>query len=145
MSFGPGVPPTSAAGFPRPRPLDRCPCGSGRTYDGCCGTVLAGESATTSEQLMRSRYTAFVTGDARHLLATWHPGTRPESIDLDPRVRWQALEIVATDAGGEDDLRGVVEFRAAWRDGAETGVLHERSRFVNRSGAWWYLDGVVSP
>ena len=39
---------------------------------------------------------------------------------------------------------GVVEFRAHWRDGAETGVLAERSRFVRQSGRWWYLDGKVS-
>ena len=32
---------------------------------------------------MRSRFTAFVTGDSNYLLATWHPDTRPESLSLD--------------------------------------------------------------
>lgn len=92
---------------------------------------------------MRSRYTAFALGDAAYLSETWHPGTRPERLDLDPDMRWTGLEIVETSGGGEDDKRGIVAFRAHWRDGRESGVLIERSRFVRQSGRWWYLDGVV--
>ena len=45
-----------------------CPCGTGESYDDCCGPLLANVAqAATPEQLMRSRYTAFVTGDADHL------------------------------------------------------------------------------
>ena len=41
---------------------DRCPCGTGETYDECCGRYLAdGRRAPTAEALMRSRYTAFAT------------------------------------------------------------------------------------
>lgn len=92
---------------------------------------------------MRSRYTAFAVGDARYLSDTWHPGTRPEQLDLDAGQRWTGLEIVDTRLGGPDDLRGEVEFRASWRDGRGEGTLHERSRFVRQSGRWWYLDGNV--
>lgn len=93
---------------------------------------------------MRSRYTAFVMGDARYLEDTWHPGTRPKDLELTPAVRWTGLEIVDVVAGGDGDTRGVVEFRAHWRERSETGVLAERSRFVRQSGRWWYLDGTVS-
>ena len=89
---------------------------------------------------MRSRYTAFFVGDARHLAASWHPRTRPESIDLDPRLRWTRLEIVAAEEAGD---RATVEFRAHWREGREQGTLHERSRFVRHAGRWWYVDGDV--
>ena len=92
---------------------------------------------------MRSRYTAFALGDAEYLESTWHPGTRPETLDLDDGLRWTALEIVGVEDGTPDDRRGVVEFRAHWRAGRETGVLAERSRFVFQSARWWYLDGVV--
>lgn len=92
---------------------------------------------------MRSRYTAFVVGDADHLIDTWHPGTRPDALDLDPRQVWDGLEVVDVDGGTGDDTRGFVEFRARWRHGRERGVLHERSRFVKQSGRWWYLDGDV--
>jgi len=94
---------------------------------------------------MRSRYTAFVVGDADYLDQTWHPGTRPAELSLDPAQRWTALEILDVGAGGEADVRGTVEFRAAWRHGRDRGVLHERSRFVRQGGRWWYLDGEIDP
>ncbi len=142
MSFG------AAASRPRGRfPVlragDPCACGSGDRFGACCEPLLRGASAPTAERLMRSRYTAFVVGDERHLRETWHPGTRPAAIELDPAQRWTGLHIVATDAGGEDDTRGVVEFQAHWREGKRDGVLHERSRFVRQSGRWWYLDGRI--
>ncbi len=94
---------------------------------------------------MRSRYTAFVVGDVRHLLDTWHPGTRPDELALDPAQRWTGLKILSVEAGGKTDARGAVEFRASWRQGGQQAVLHERSRFVRQSGRWWYLDGRVDP
>ncbi|GAA1987781.1 hypothetical protein GCM10009777_22940 [Microbacterium pumilum] len=93
---------------------------------------------------MRSRYCAFVVGDLRYLIETWHPGTRPSDVEPTPSLRWTGLEILDVGAGREDDTRGTVEFRAHWRDGPTTGVLAERSRFVRQSGRWWYLDGDVS-
>lgn len=113
-----------------------CPCGSGQTYDGCCGRLHAGNvAAGTAEQLMRSRYSAFVVGDAGYLLRTWHPATRPTSLELDPDRAWTGLEIVATEGGVLTAPSGIVEFRAHHR----AGVQHERSRFVRVDGAWTYV------
>jgi SEC-C motif domain protein len=134
----------ASAGFPVIGDQQPCACGSGMPYDGCCAPLLRGADAPTAERLMRSRYTAFVVGDARYLRETWHPGTRPESLDLTPSLRWTGLEIVDVVGGGPGDRRGVVEFRAHWREGAGEGVLAERSRFVRQSDRWWYLDGQVS-
>lgn len=129
------------AGFARVDAADPCPCGSGATLDGCCGPALRGTAPPTAEALMRSRYTAFVVGDARYLTESWHPGTRPDGISLDPALRWRGLDIVQVQGGDGDQTRGVVEFRARWHEGGEEGVLSERSRFVRQSGRWWYLDG----
>ncbi len=129
--------------FPRIDPAAACPCGSRLAFADCCAAALAGEPAATPEALMRSRYTAFVVGDASYLLATWHPGTRPERLDLDDALRWRGLEIVA--ASLPSPRRGVVEFRARWRERGVAGELHERSRFVEQSGRWWYLDGRIDP
>jgi SEC-C motif domain protein len=94
---------------------------------------------------MRSRYSAFAVGDPTYLLDTWHPGTRPPALELDPRVRWTGLEIVRTAGGTAFDAEGTVEFRAhSVRDGA-AAVQHEVSRFVRDGGRWCYLDGVVRP
>lgn len=120
-----------------------CPCGSGLTYDACCGRFHRGlTTAPTVEALMRSRYAAFATGEAGYLLATWHPSTRPKRLVLDPDQHWQGLTIVSAH-GGFLDTEGTVEFRATWTMGGRTDVLHETSRFVREDGAWLYVSGLV--
>lgn len=138
MSFG------AASQRGRALPVgDDCACGGGR-YGECCGPILAGRSAATAEQLMRSRFTAFATGDTAHLLATWHPTTAPQALDPDADLTWERLDIVRTDGGSADDTRGIVEFRAHWRDGSGgRGTLHEVSRFRRAAGRWYYVDGDV--
>ncbi|WP_176789368.1 YchJ family protein [Tessaracoccus flavus] len=115
-----------------------CPCGGG-SWDECCGPLLAGtRQAGTAEALMRSRYSAFVFGDSDHLWRTWHPRTRPASVDA-AGVEWLRLEVLDVVGGGEDDAEGVVEFDAHHAG----GVLHERSRFARRAGRWFYLDAAT--
>ncbi|SES40853.1 SEC-C motif-containing protein [Pedococcus cremeus] len=121
-----------------------CACGSGATYDACCGPLHRGEAvAETAEALMRSRYAAFALGLSDYLLATWHPRTRPATIDLDTALEWVRLEVLDTTGGGRGDSEGEVEFTAHHREDGRRGQLHERSRFVRRGGRWFYLDGVV--
>ncbi|MFG2605245.1 YchJ family protein [Streptomyces sp. NPDC048514] len=115
-----------------------CPCGLPQPYDACCGRFHAGSAAApTAEALMRSRYAAFVKGDAGYLLRTWHPETRPKELDLDPRTRWTGLEILGGTGGTAFHSTGTVTFRASYRGGS----LLERSRFERVGGAWVYVDG----
>lgn len=115
-----------------------CPCGLPEPYEGCCGRFhSASAAAPTAEALMRSRYSAFVKGDAKYLLRTWHPRTRPGRLELDPGMRWTGLEILDTVDGSAFHATGVVEFRASYRG----GELRERSRFERVEGAWVYVDG----
>ncbi|MCL8027210.1 YchJ family protein [Nocardioides bruguierae] len=124
-----------------------CPCGTGRTYDDCCGPLHRGAArATGPEQLMRSRYTAFALGHADHLFRTWHPRTRPRdpaALEPDPATTWTGLEVHGAGTTGEGaDAEGWVEFTARYSAASGPGSLHERSRFVVRAGHWVYLDGV---
>lgn len=124
----------------------RCPCGTGLIYGECCGPLHQGlAAARTAEQLMRSRYSAFAVGDPAYLLRSWHPDTRPATLDLDTDTRWLWLEIVRAELGGELDAQGVVEFRAKYRvdspSGRSSGVQHEISSFSRVDGAWVYVDG----
>lgn len=120
----------------------RCPCGTGQAFGECCGPLLTGRTAApTAVQLMRSRYTAFAVGDADHLLATWHPSTRPRTLDLDPAIVWRSLEVVRTVRGGPLDRDGIVEFVARYAADGERGALREASRFV-RDDRWRYVDAV---
>lgn len=92
---------------------------------------------------MRSRFRAFRDEDVAWLLHTWHPSTRPATLDLEDNPVWRGLQIVDTVRGGVDDVDGIVEFRATYRTDEGVGILHERSRFVREDGRWLYVDGDV--
>lgn len=121
-----------------------CPCGTGLSYAECCGPLHAGaRQAATAVALMRSRFSAFAVGEVGYLLVSWHPDTRPTDLSLDETVEWRRLQIVDTEAGGEDDTEGVVEFRAQYAHDGKRHILHERSRFERLKGRWHYLDGQI--
>ena len=120
-----------------------CPCGSAADYDACCGRWHAGQAAPDALALMRSRYSAYVLGLPDYLRATWHPSTRPDTLDLDDpesrRVVWLGLQVKSHRAAGE---RAEVEFVARYRIGGGSAVrMAERSRFVREDGRWYYIDG----
>jgi SEC-C motif-containing protein len=106
--------------------------------------VLRGAAADTAERLMRSRYTAFAGGDEAHLLATWHPSTRPVALALDAGRRWTGLEVLRATGSTVLEASAVVEFRAHSVLRGVPDVLHERSRFVREGGRWLYVGPVVS-
>jgi SEC-C motif-containing protein len=114
-----------------------CPCGSGTSYDACCGRLHRGASAAeTAEQLMRSRYAAYAVGDTDYVFRTWHPRTRPDDVSPHPALTWTGLAVVGA---GE----GWVEFVASYERDGRAGELRERSRFERRGGRWVYVDGDV--
>jgi SEC-C motif domain protein len=126
-----------------------CPCGrrdargKALTFAECCGRYLeGGEWPADAATLMRSRYTAFVRANQPYLLATWHPGTRPPQVGLDPATKWLGLEV--RDLRDLDEGHAEVEFVARSRTGSGPAErLHELSRFVCEGGRWYYLDGAI--
>lgn len=120
-----------------------CPCGSDQTYAHCCGRWHAGPlhlRAPDAAALMRSRYSAYVLSLTDYLLATWHPTTRPSSIEAsDPSLRWLGLDVrrhVVIDAD-----HATVEFVARSKADGRAHRLHEVSRFVREADRWYYVDG----
>jgi SEC-C motif domain protein len=79
-----------------------------------------------------------VTLNSDYLLATWHPSTRPATLQLDAELRWYRLDILGTKQGAPLDATGTVEFEAFYRGGS----YREKSQFVREHGRWLYLDGV---
>lgn len=113
-----------------------CPCGLPAPYPECCGRYHhGGAGAPTAEALMRSRYTAFVRGDASYLRATWDPATRPRRVTTDPGTVWTGLDVLGRTGGGLFDAEGTVEFRAHHAG----GEVAERSRFRREGGRWLYV------
>lgn len=88
---------------------------------------------------MRSRYSAYVLQLADYLRDTWHPGTRPASMDFEPGLRWLGLEVRREQSTGADSA--IVEFVARSKLGGRAHRLHETSRFVREQGRWFYVDG----
>lgn len=125
--------------------LQPCPCGTGQSYQACCGRYHAGElagQAPSPEALMRSRYSAFVLDLRDYLLSTWHPSTRPALIEPpEPGLKWLGLQVKAAQL--QDADRGTVEFVARSKLGGRAHRLHETSRFVRETGRWFYVDGEV--
>jgi SEC-C motif-containing protein len=117
-----------------------CPCGSGREYADCCGLFHRGAIAPDAEALMRSRYSAFALDLEPYLLATWHPDTRPASLNLaaEPAMKWLGLDVKRHEQSDAD--HAIVEFVACYKVNGRAHRLHEVSRFVREGGRWLYLD-----
>lgn len=128
---------------------DLCPCASKKIYADCCQRFWATQQvAATAEELMRSRYTAFVLEKASYLVATHHPDFRAvdELKSLKKSFKdtiWTGLEIIATNAGTIEDSQGEVEFIARFSSLGHSGQLHERSRFCKENSQWLYKDGQI--
>lgn len=92
---------------------------------------------------MRSRYSAYVQEQAEYLLATWHPDTRPASIEFEKNERpcWLGLNIKR--AASADAAHAVVEFVARYKINGRAFRMHETSRFEKINGRWYYRDGDV--
>jgi SEC-C motif domain protein len=128
-----------------------CPCGKGETLAACCGPIIDGTvPAATAEELMRSRYTAYATGNVEHVVVTHDPATR-DKVDRDGVAAWSAqskwlgLDVIATEKGGPDDTTGIVEFVARFELAGAVQAHRERSTFERKDeGAgprWFYIDG----
>lgn len=126
---------------------DPCPCGSGASLADCCDPYIAGASKPpTAEALMRARYTAFATRRPEFVNATIHPDQRDDYDDeaiasWSKGAAWHGLEVLATQAGGETDDEGVVEFVARYTVDGQPTYHHERATFRRHDGRWHLWDG----
>lgn len=120
-----------------------CPCGSKAVYGACCGRWHQGPQrlgAPSAQELMRSRYSAFVLRERQYLLDTWHPDTRPAVLEPEPEgLKWLGLQVKRHEQF--DETRAIVEFVARSRLHGRAHRLHEISRFQRLDGVWLYVDG----
>lgn len=95
---------------------------------------------------MRARYTAYSKVEVDFLLGSLHP-EGSGGVDRDStkawaeNADWQGLEILSTQAGGEKDETGEVEFVAKFGMQGEPQRHHEKAAFKRHEGKWLYLDG----
>ncbi|MGL5637321.1 MAG: YchJ family protein, partial [Bacteroidales bacterium] len=102
--------------------------------------------ASTAEQLMRSRYTAFTLGNADYLMKSWHSKTRNLKEKVAIRhwaksVRWMKLEIISKSNGAQTDTQGFVKFRAVYFENGRVAQILENSYFEKENNLWVYVSG----
>lgn len=128
--------------------MQLCHCCSQKTYSDCCAPLIEGSTgAQNPEQLMRSRYSAFATGNSQYLIDTTAPSHRDPG-DLNTLTQsfsateWKALKVMDTSLDGEV---GYVEFIAFFvsrtNPANKVEQLHERSQFIFIDNRWFYTSG----
>lgn len=95
---------------------------------------------------MRSRYAAYVLKLENYLLASWHPETRPQALNLDdePPIKWLGLEVkrAKTEGDAAQGNTAIVEFVARYKiSGGKAERLHEICQFKRMDGRWYYVSG----
>ena len=126
--------------------LRNCVCGSNKQFVQCCQPLLDNiRSATTPEELMRSRYSAYALGGyGNYLLSTWFaPMAKGMSIaELSQSdSQWIKLQIIDS---GIDGNSGWVEFKASYKYTNRIIEMHEKSIFIRQGSRWFYIGGEVS-
>ena len=126
---------------------DPCPCCSPMCYKNCCQPLHSNAlTASSAEQLMRSRYSAFCVGDINYLITTLHASYRGDNdkVVLHNTIQnthWLGLKVIEHSSGVEN---ATVEF-VAFYTGQPFEQLHELSHFKKESGQWFYTEGDVLP
>jgi SEC-C motif-containing protein len=131
--------------------MNNCPCGSNLTYAECCQPIIKGErSAITAEQLMRSRYSAYVMKELDYIGTSLHPSSRADYDEKSTRTwaesaEWRKFEILETSGGGPEDKEGKVEFIATYAENGVEKEHHELSTFRQEDGTWYFVSGKIAP
>lgn len=128
--------------------LSDCPCKSGKAFKECCAPFLEGEKTPqTASELMRSRYSAFATGQIAYLKETLWPKYQAE-FDFAATATWAAenhwsgLSVLKTEKGSAADRDGTVLFEAKYLAGGELKTHRELSRFRKKTGRWYYVEAL---
>lgn len=125
--------------------LQTCPCGSGTAFDTCCEPIIKGtRQSETAEQLMRARYSAFVTGEMDFIVSSTHSRTRKE-VDMNfirdwsQNSTWNGLEIFETKELSEN--KASVSFEARYTQNDQEQHHREKSVFEREDGEWKFVTG----
>jgi SEC-C motif-containing protein len=122
-----------------------CPCGSSSNFADCCRQIINGErEPLTAEELMRARYSAFVTGEIDFIVASTHSRTRRE-IDIPSITQWSqtsnwlGLQIIEQKI--IDDNKTYLSFQANFSQAGKDQIHREKSLFERENGKWRFVSG----
>ena len=128
-------------------PDSLCPCLSAKKYTHCCEPFLIQkQKPKTAEDLLRSRYTAFVLGHIDYIVSTHHSKTahevnRQEIEEWSQSSEWQGLKILQKEAGEAGDSQGTIVFHAQYTVNGKVNDHFEKALFEKENGDWKFKDG----
>ena len=130
--------------------IKNCPCGRNKTYVDCCKKAHNNiESVKTAEDLMRSRYSAFVLANIDYLMLSWSSKTcntsakaKKELKEWTTSVTWVKLNVINSNDGQEHHNTGTVEFKAFFYENGHLECIQENSFFERQNKHWVYVDKV---
>jgi SEC-C motif-containing protein len=139
-----------------------CPCGSNEQFKNCCLAVVKGhKKAKSPEQLMRSRFSAYVLNDAQYIFDSYSQHSQASQSVSDIKdwastckfVELTIHHISTLNEYNSDDPSDLptVEFTACYLIANKLYQISEKSRFIKEpisnnstNGMHWaYLDGDV--
>ncbi|WP_109843108.1 YchJ family protein [Aggregatibacter aphrophilus] len=124
-----------------------CPCQSNKSYEDCCGCFHThARFPETAEQLMRSRYAAYVLKNVPYIVETTVPSQQAllnvQAIQAwAENTQWLGLQILKTETLSK--LQSAVEFNAVFQGEEGEQSHHERSIFVKIDERWYFVDPTV--
>lgn len=128
----------------------KCPCGSEKKYQECCGVYHQGQAPENALVLMKSRYSAYAVGNVDYIIKTTHPEHVDSQKDLTVRKKniaefsknteFQKLEILGFEEG---EPLSYVTFRVFLKQD-KPFTFTEKSAFKKHLGRWCYLSGEIS-
>ncbi len=117
--------------------MSACYCGSGKSFALCCQKFLdKKEISSDAQELMRSRYSAFVSKNAEYLNNTSTANVAEVKFNALDSLVWLRLKI-------ESFTENEVTFKAYYKDAGKVQVLREHSFFIKESGRLKYDAGVI--
>lgn len=124
-----------------------CPCGLNQKLDNCCGPIIAGDNqANSPEQLLRSRYVAYSTGNIKYIEKTMK-GSAAKDFNAESAkiwaesITWLSLDVKRSFLDPKDPTKGYAEFSVHFKDQVgKVQRIHEISEFTQIDGQWFYTN-----
>lgn len=125
--------------------ISMCYCGDKNEYSEHCKKYINGvDYPSTPLELMKSRYSAFVTNSYKYIFETYYKKTRnfsiEELINSNIHTQWLGLQIL-----DYDNSEGIVTFIAKYKENGFIYEHKERSKFIFENNKWFYYGTLPFP
>ncbi|GAB1669303.1 YchJ family protein [Mannheimia haemolytica] len=129
--------------------ITACPCQTGKRYAECCQPFhLKQAFASTAEQLMRSRYSAYTLINIPYIVETTVP-SQQKLLDQTAmkewaeNTKWVGLSVL-NHLPSLSKIHSQVEFKAFFDTEEGKQAHHESSLFVSINERWYFVDPTVT-